>query len=67
MTNHDLSELELLASQGDWEAAQQLFARLSLRHDGISQTVVDELALAVFAADADRTRAAIEKLRSAED
>ena len=65
MTSDALHELELLAGEGGWEAAQQLF-QMSLRPHGRWPAALDELALAVFARDADRTRAAVEKLRSAE-
>lgn len=66
MTSDALSELELLASKGEWETAQQRFAEMSLRPHGRWPAALDELALAVFARDADRTRTAVEKLRSAE-
>lgn len=66
MTSGALRELELLASQGEWETAQQLFAQMSMRQHGHWPAALDELALAVFARDVDRTRAAVEKLRSAE-
>lgn len=66
MTSDALSELELLASTGEWETAQQLFAQMSLRPHGRWPAALDELALAIFARDADRTRAAVEKLWSAE-
>ena len=65
MTNDELSELELLVAKGRWEATQQLFVRMNLRQHGRSSAAVDELALAIFAQDADRTRTAIDKLRIA--
>ena len=64
MSEEELRQLEWLASKGRWDAAQQLFASLSLSEDGPSPAAVDKLGLAVFAEDVSRTRAAVEKLRS---